>query len=104
MATVKITHNIKTPEGKGVPNLNVIARLNKPAVRIVDGSSVSRVQTFTTDSNGNVNLLLEKTTDMTPVDTYWIVEIQNPSKSGPPELYTIRSNTEATLQAAKVAV
>lgn len=104
MGAVELRHTVKTPSGTPIPNVNIVARLNKPAVRTADNSQVTTIQTFKTDSEGKAKLILEKTNDMTPIDTYWIVDIQVPNKHGGPQIITVRSNTEQALMAARVAV
>lgn len=104
MATFNITHIVRDGSGTLLAGVELTARLNKPAFKTSDNSQMAKIDKFTTDSVGAVTLVLEATADMTPVDTYYIVEVKIPASQGGPELYTIRSTADQTLNQSKVIV
>lgn len=104
MATFNITHVVKDPSGSLLANIDVVARLNQSGFRIDDNSQVAKIEKGITDAAGSITLALEAQSNITPANTYWIVEVKLSAAQGGPELYTIRSTANQTLNQSKVSV
>lgn len=104
MSTVKITHKVLAGNNP-VPGVQIIARLSDTGLRS-DGSTIPRIQEYTTDANGSVSMDLERSEDVVPggMLTYWSIEVRLPASKGSPEIYTIQPTVDGTLAAAKVSI
>lgn len=97
MGTFSVTHTVRDASATALPNVLVVANLNKNAFRTTGGAQVARRKEYTTDANGLVTMVLEANADMTPTDTWWTVQVDLPVEHGGPQVFTARSTANQTL-------
>jgi len=103
MATVNITHTVKTPSGFELEGVMARATLSGQGFRS-DDSAVAREQWFTSNDVGLITMALERTDQITPAGLHYAVEVQVPDAYGGPELYTITATAAGTLMDSRVSV
>lgn len=97
MSTATITYIVKNAAGTPIPNIRVEVRLNRLGFRIADGSQITRQLNYLTDNNGRVFMTLERNIDISPANTFYIVEAKIPGSMGGPEILTVICNANGSI-------
>ncbi len=83
MATSTITNTVTDASGVAVANTPVVVSLYpKGAFRISDGSEVAPVVLTTTNASGVWTLALERNSNISPANSYYVAEEQIPASRG----------------------
>ena len=91
MPTSVISNVARNPAGTAVAGVTVTARLwPGPGFRISDESEVASFVSTTSDGTGAWALVLEETSNITPVGTAYIVEEQFSDRDGGPRIWMIQ--------------